>query len=219
MRYFALSLTLVCSGFALQAQNNYPEPEFSNEVYYQKKDSIHSVMRLEKGTSKMEAKTKMGGLGGAENAYYLDGEKSNIRLSTGKNISFVFSNGTSIKASSTQQDSMMKANGFDPSMMSGMSSMGGMMDPASMITLYKVETGKGKRKVLMMKSPGAMPFGSKKMKSSDKFAFSIKKIREGYWVLVIDKPLPRGEYAFTMSSVSAASMDGSVSLFAFGIDD
>ena len=70
----------------------------------------------------------------------------------------------------------------------------------------------------MMKSPGAMPFGSKKMQSSDKFTFSVKKIREGYWELVIDKPLPKGEYAFTVMGMGMANMDGSTTLFAFAVD-
>lgn len=109
----------------------------------------------------------------------------------------------------------MRANGMDPAMMPGMSSM---MDPTNTISLYKAESGKGKRKILMMKNPGAMPFGSKKMQSSDKFTFSVKKIREGYWELVIDKPLPKGEYAFTVMGMGMANMDGSTTLFAFAVD-
>jgi hypothetical protein len=49
-------------------------------VYYLKKDSINSVIRLEKGSSKMEAKTKMGGLGGSEMGYEMSGEKSTVLL-------------------------------------------------------------------------------------------------------------------------------------------
>jgi hypothetical protein len=36
--------------------------------------------------------------------------------------------------------------------------------------------------------------------------------------LVIDKPLPRGEYAFSMMAMGAGSMDGSTTLYAFGVD-
>ena len=109
----------------------------------------------------------------------------------------------------------MRANGMDPAMMQGMTSM---TDPSSTISLYKAESASGKRKILMMKTPGAMSFGNKKMQSSDKFTFSVKKIREGYWELVIDKPLPKGEYAFTLMGMGMASMDGSTTLFAFGVD-
>lgn len=54
----------------------YPELEFSKEFYYLKKDSVSSVMRLEKGTFIMESKTKMGGMGGSESGFLLEGEKS-----------------------------------------------------------------------------------------------------------------------------------------------
>jgi hypothetical protein len=216
MKYFILAITLACIGLSLQAQNKYPDPEFSKEVYYLKKDSAYTVMRLEKESAKMETKTKMGGIGGAENGYSIDGEHSSVRLNSGHNLSFVFSNGTMARPSSSS-DSIMRANGMDPAMMQT-SGMGG-NDPASMITLYKVESGKGKRKVLLMKSPGAMPFGSKKIKSSDKYSFSVKPIRDGYWELVIDKALPKGEYAFSMMAPpSSGSMDIAMSLFAFGVD-
>lgn len=199
-------------------KTKYPEPEFSKEVYFLKKDSVNSLVRLEKGSSKMENKTKAGGFGGYEMGYTLDGEKSSVRLSRQPELSFVLSTGASAKSpSSPQQDSMMRANGMDPSMMNGMEGMsGGMMDPTSMITLYKAESAKGKRKVLMQKAGGA--FGGKKSQSSDKYTFSVKKIREGYWELVIDKPLPRGEYAFSMMNMGAGNMDGSTLLFSFAID-
>jgi len=214
MKHFILSAILISSSYVLYAQNKYPEPEFSKEVYYLKKDSVNSVMRLEKGSSKMESKTKMGGMGGYEMGYVLDGEKSTVRLSKVPELSFVLSTGASARASSPQQDSIMKANGMDPSMMSGMGDMNGMYDPTNMVTLYKAESAKGKRKMLMQKAGGF----SKKSQASDKYTFSVKKIREGYWELVIDKPLPRGEYAFSMMGMGAGNMDGTTTLFAFGMD-
>ena len=218
MKCFILSVIIISCGFVLQAQK-YPEPEFSKEVYWLNKDSVHTVMRLEKGSSKMETKIKMGGMGGSESSYILEGEKSTVRLSNYKNLSFVFSTGASSTSSSSskQRDSMMIANGMDPSAMQGMGDMGGMNDPASNIVLYKLETSNSKRKVMLQKNPGMSPFGSKKQKTGDKYTFSVKKIKDGYWELVIDKTLPRGEYAFTMMG-SMSSMDGSVTLFAFGIN-
>ena len=214
--FAALFLQIAPALLAQPDKIKYPDPEFSKEVYFLKKDNVATVVRLEKNSSKMESKTKMGGMGGSENGYTIDGEKSPVRINNTNNISFVFSTGASAPSSSSSQDSMMRANGMDPSMMQ--SAMGSMTDPANMITLYKAESGKGKRKILMMKSPGAMPFGSKKMQSSDKFTFSVKKIREGYWELVIDKPLTKGEYAFSMMSMGMASMDGGTTLFAFGVN-
>ena len=40
--------------------------------------------------------------------------------------------------------------------------------------------------------------------------------RDGYWELLVDKSLPKGEYAFTIMSMM--SMDGAVTIFAFGIN-
>lgn len=36
--------------------------------------------------------------------------------------------------------------------------------------------------------------------------------------LVIDKPLPKGEYAFSMKGMGMGNMDGSTTLFAFAIE-
>jgi hypothetical protein len=214
MKYLILSITVICYSLVLHAQK-YPEPEFTNEVYLLKKDSTHTVIRLEKGSSKMEAKTNIGGY---ENGYIIEGEKSAVRVSSGNRLSFVYSTGASASASSSQRDSIMRANGMDPAMMQGMGGMGGMNDPASTIILYKIESEKGKRKILMQKSGGAMPFASKKIKSSEKFTFSVKKIKEGYWELVIDKSLPRGEYAFTTMGMGMGSMDGSTTIFSFAVN-
>ncbi len=167
----------------------------------------------------MEAKTKMGGLVGYENGYQIDSSKSSVRIGRGNGLSFIISTGEGAgQSSANNTDSMMKANGMDPSMMQGM--MGGINDPVSSLVLYKVESEKGKRKILMQKSGGAMPFSNKKLQSSDKYSFSVKKIRAGYSELVIDKPLPKGEYAFTMmnTGMSCTGMDGSITIFAFGIE-
>jgi hypothetical protein len=213
MKHYVLSIILISGSFALRAQNDYPEPEFTNEVYYLQKDSVNTVIRLEKGSSKMESKAKFAGYGGSETAYAIDAERSGVRLRNRKSLSFVFSTGASVKSPSTARDSTMMANGFDPSMMSG---AGSMTDPANMIALYKAETGKSKRKILIQKTPGA--FGGKKMQSSDKYTFSVRKVREGYWELVIDKTLSRGEYIFTMVGMGMNNIDGATTLFAFAID-
>lgn len=200
--------------FAQTNYTTYPEPEYSNEVYLLKKDS-GKVIRLEKGSSKMNTKTKLGGMGGVENGYSMDEAKSTIRLTSGTGLTFVFSTGESPdKKSSPQADSMMRANGLDPSMIS----MGSMMDPSKMITLYKAESEKNERKIYLMKTGGAVPFAGPKNKSSDKYTLSIKKIREGYWELVVDKSLPKGEYAFTVMSGGMSNADGSVIIFAFAVD-
>ena len=45
---------------------------------------------------------------------------------------------------------------------------------------------------------------------------SIRKIKDGYFEMIVDKVSPKGEYAFVMMDVG--STDGSSLLFAFGID-
>ena len=191
----------------------YPEPEFSKEVYFLKKDSVNTAIRLEKNSSKMDTRVKAAGFGGAENAYLIEGEKSPVRLSGGANLSFIFSTGSSSSSSSPQNDSVMKAHGLDPSMMSA---YGSMNDPSNTITLYKTESAKGNRKIYLMKTGGAFSMG--KNKSSDKFTFSLKKIREGYWELLIDKSLSKGEYAFAVQGMNMNNMDGSIVIFAFAVD-
>jgi hypothetical protein len=213
MKYFMLSIIMQCCSLLLMAQQ-YPEPEFSNEVYWLKKDNGFKITRLEKGSSKLESKVKFGGMGGSESSYNLDGEKSNVRIENYKNLSFVFSNGTASSKSSSAADSMMAANGIDVSAMSNM--MGSMNDPSKNIVLYKVEQSRGKRKILLQKNPGMSPFGSKKQKTGDKYTFSVKKIREGYWELVVDKSLNRGEYAFAL--INSGSADGSITVFAFALE-
>ena len=199
----------------------YPEPEFSNEICYLKKDTVNTIIRLEKGSSKVESKTKMGGFGGSESGYELADSKSTVRLKSGHDLSFVFSTGAappSSSSSSRERDSMMQANGMDPTMMQGMGGMNAMSDPANSISLYQLESTGNKRKVLLQKNLGIMSFGSKKQKSSAKFTFSVKKVKDGYWELVIDKFLPKGEYAFTMMNMMGMSMGGETLLFAFAVD-
>lgn len=209
MKKIFLLISLICFAILLNAQT-YPEPEFSNEVCYLKKDKDYSTVRLEKSASKMDMKT--GIMKGSEQSYSIDGSSSSVRIPAG-NVSFVFSTGASSSSSSnSKSDSAMKANGIDP----GMMNFGGMSDPSNSITLYKLDITKGQRKIYLMKQGGY--FGSHKNQSSDKMTFSIKKIRDGYWVFTTDKPLAKGEYAFTMMGMGMGGMDGSTTLFAFGVD-
>ncbi len=212
MKKLVVLLIPVFMGSALQAQT-YPDPEFSNELYFLQKGDSASVVRLEKSASQMEYKSKAAGFGGAENGYEIEGERSPVRLSSVAELSFVFSTGAAT-ANSAVTDSLMLANGMDPSMMSDMSGMGGISDPATAFTLYKADPVKGVRKIYLMKIKGAFSIGNK-TQSSDKFTFGVRKIRPGYWELVLDKTLPEGEYAF---SLMGASYDGSTTLFAFGVD-
>lgn len=216
--FLIIGAGLLCTMSAISQNTtaDYPEPEITNQIYFLKKDSGIILLRLEKVSSKLDTKAKMGGFGGAESSYSLPGETSPVRLNSGNNLSFVFSTDVSSGSTSVMMDSIMKANGIDPAKLKGV--VGSTTDPANSITLYKTETGKGIRKILMMKGGGAMPFSSKKTTSSDKFTFTVKKIREGYWELVIDKTLLKGEYVFTLAAMGVGSADGAIPLFAFAVD-
>ena len=166
----------------------------------------------------METKTKLGGFGGSETEYSMDGGSSSVRIKAGSNLSFIVSTGAASSGGTTsnRSDSLMRANGVDPALIQ--LAMGGMMDPASRFTLYKTESGSGQRIIFLGKSHGG-PFASKKVKSSDKYTFSVKQIRDGYWELIPDKMLPPGKYALSAFDPTGGSARGpGVLLFAFGVD-
>src|SRR5690349_2750267 len=128
---------------------------------------------MEKTSSKMDSKTKI--VGPSEQSYSIEGDKSPVRLTSGTSFSFVISKGSPQSSSSGKSDSVMKANGLDPNMMS----MGG--DPSQTITLYKISAEKTIRKIYLFKVGGYFSVGKNKLQSSDKMTFSAKKIRDGYW--------------------------------------
>ena len=204
----ALLSSLACA--SLLFAQTYPEPEFSNEVYYLKKDNPYTLTRLEKASAKQVNKANM--IKGAEFSYLIEGKSAPVRLSSGSNLSFVMSSGKSSGSSESKGDSALRANGLDPASFSGFT------DPSNSITLYKVNVDGGDRKIYMQKTGGALPFSSHKNQSSEKYTFSLKKIREGYWEFVVDKPLPKGEYAFYTMGMGMQAMGGSSVVFAFGID-
>lgn len=214
-KYFFLFILMaaVADGHAQE----YPEPEFSNEIYNLRKDTSYKLIRLEKATS--EINTTHGMMKGAEVGYSISGSKSPVRLERGELFSFVYSipsNGSSdLPGSSPARDSMMRANGMDPAMMQHFTSTGS--DQVQSLILYKLDAGKGERKIILQKSPGANPFGSHKIISSEKYTFSTKKIRNGYLVFIVDKQLPKGEYAFTINQ-GGMNVMGGILIFAFGVD-
>ena len=202
---FFLTGLIFCASVAVA--QSYPSPEFTNEVYFLKKENPYSLVRLEKSSAKQENKVSM--IKGSEFGYEIEGKSSPVRFANGSNISFIYTTATS-SSSNSRSDSMMRANGMDPNAMAGFGT-----DPGNMITLYKLNLDGGSRKIYMQKTGGY--FGSHKNQTSEKYTFSLKKIHDGYWELVVDKPLPKGEYAFSMTGMGM-DMSGSHTVFAFGID-
>src|SRR3954462_13391298 len=96
-------ITFVCCA---QTTVNYPVPEYSNEIYFFNKDAAH-LTRLEKGLSKMESKTKMGGMGGGETSYSIEGTRSPNRIALKTPLDFVYFTGEG-SAPGASADSIMK---------------------------------------------------------------------------------------------------------------
>jgi hypothetical protein len=203
-----LLLSMFIASIQMVNAQAYPNPEFLNEIYALRKDS-NTLIRLEKDYSKMNTKTKLGGMGGVEHGYTIESERSPVRLNRAVTYSFIYSNNTSNNDPSA--DSTMRANGFDPSMLSNPTGV----DPSQLISLYSVEASKGKRSIIMASGAGMNLLGKAK-KESNKYPFSVRKVREGYYELTVDKALPKGEYAFVI--VGYGSMDGSHTVFAFGVE-
>jgi hypothetical protein len=203
MKYYFLAAASVFFSAAMGQTRPYPQPEFSNEIYFLEKDSM-TLVRLEKNSTKMETRTKLGGFGGAEFGYYIDGARSTTRLPSGSVKSFVFYTGAAGGSNATT-DSVMRAAGIDPASISQ-----GMAGDPSSINLYKLSSDKDGRKAVLSQG------GLGKKKENNKYTFSVKKIKDGYYELIIDKTLPKGEYLFT--TMAYGNVDGSSNSYAFGID-
>ena len=215
MKKLIILLLMIAVNYSLllaqTTQVKYPTPEFSNEIYFFNKESS-SVVRLEKGYSSQETSSKMGGMGGTSMGYSIEGSKSDVRIPYG-NLSFIYYTGEA-PANSEASDSAMRANGMDPSAMGDPMAM--MNDPARTTALYSMIAEKGKRNIITMAFSGMKILGKNK-KESIKYTISIKNVKKGYYELVVDKPLPRGEYAFVMQDMSGG-MDNKSKLFAFGVE-
>jgi hypothetical protein len=209
----ALLAVLQSTGLRASAQN-YPNPDFNNEVCSYRKDS-NRVSRLEKQTADMSNKTGFGGFSASTTEYDIDGAHASVRLSDIEKYSFVFWNGSTDGATvaGNRGDSMMRASGIDPNMMTQASGMNG----PSQFTLYKMEVSGGKRIIVLAKA-GGFSFGKKNNSGSDKYSTSMRKIREGYFEMVVDKRLPKGEYAFVVMAAGVGGMHGGANLFCFGVD-
>src|SRR5258708_6520668 len=106
----AVAAFISLNASAQESKTDYPIPEYSNEIYLLIKDS-GKLVRLEKGNSKMNTKTKAGGMSGSESSYSIDGEKSPVRFTNGSNLCFILYTGNQASfATSPQMDSAMKAN-------------------------------------------------------------------------------------------------------------
>src|SRR5687768_8250252 len=150
MKKIIILLLLIAVNYSLllaqTTQVKYPTPEFINEIYYFDKDGSKAV-RLEKGYSKQETNSKMGGMGGTNMGYTLEGSKSDVRIPAG-NVSFIYYTGEAPSGNNEAADSTMRANGIDPSAMQDQ--MGMMSDPSRTTALYNMSVEKGSRNIITM---------------------------------------------------------------------
>ena len=220
MKYIFLFLLLGTMFAAAQPKKiSYPTPEYSNEIYSFNRDS-GQLSRLEKGTASMKMNNHFGGFGGSSNGYSIEGKTSPVRMKKSEQLYFIFFGGEN-NSLTPEADSAIHMSGMDPALMNNSPGMGTsssyMMDPSQTTSLYSLQTGKDMRLLTLQSFSGMKVFG-KGQKQSTKYTISFKKIKEGYFELMVDKPLPKGEYAFLIMGMGMTSIDGSVIVFAFGID-
>lgn len=212
MKKSMLAFYFIFGSLAVEAQT-YPNPDFNNEVCAYRKDS-NRLARLEKQTADINNKTGFGGFGGSSAEYDIDGAHAAVRFSDIDKYSFVFWDGSTGGATSAgaRGDSMMRASGIDPNLMTQAGGQG-----PNQFTLYKMEVSGGKRVIVLAKS-GGFSFGKKSNSGNEKYTTSIRKVRDGYFEMVVDKRLPKGEYAFAILSMGIGSMHGGATLFCFGVE-
>jgi len=137
-----------CSNLSAIGQD-YPNPEFNNEVYAFRKDSS-KLTRLEKQTANIENKTSV--ISGSRVEYNVDEGRASVRFGNIDRFSFVFWTGATASgngaAPGSHADSLVRSTGFDPSMINA-----GANSPDN-FTLYRMDASKGKRTILFFKDGG-----------------------------------------------------------------
>lgn len=88
-----------------------------------------------------------------------------------------------------------------------------MMDISSMIVLYKFDIKSGSRQVVLQSS-GFM--GKNSNSSQQGIKCHVKKTATGVYLLVPEKPLASGEYAFINTAMPVGGYTSSVSFTAYG---
>jgi hypothetical protein len=207
-----IGLSVFCSVSPQNDKQKYPTPEFENEIYYLNKEN-NNLVRLEKGNSGLKTKNKMAGFAGSESDFQIDNEKSPVRIKEGSPMSFIYFTSESKTQGSSESDTASKSGNTAQSVFSGFETMN---NPSQTTSLYNAYPDQTIRKVVLQSGSGMRILG--KTKESKKYTFSVHKIRPGYLELIIDKPLPKGEYVFVVMGGFEINLDGSATLFAFGID-
>ncbi len=173
----------------------------------------NTLLRLEKGNSELNTKLKLGGFAGSENSFEMENEKSPVQIKQSNSLSFIYYTAESQTAGKDSFDTDAKSDRTEQSVFSSWENMN---NPSQTTSLYNSYPDQGTRKVVLQSGSGIRLLG--KTKESKKYSFTVRKIRPGYYELVIDKPLPKGEFMFVVMGGFEINIDGNVSLFAFEID-
>ena len=150
-----------------------PNPDFLNNIYYWKADSLLS---LEKTTGQVKNKLRYFG-GGSGPSYNIEGPRSAVRIKAGADTRFVVR-------------------------------LSGMMDPSSLIKLYRFDTQKNRRET------------SVNATSKNVVDCNVQKSGTDVYILIPTTKLTPGEYGFQnqMMMNGAGSAQISYTFFAFGVD-
>lgn len=212
VQFLTIGIIVCSSVIAQDNKRQYPTPEFENEIYCLNKEN-NSLIRLEKGNSGLKTKMKLAGFAGSESDFVIENEKSPVRIKESNSLSFIYFTHESKGEAAATPDTATNQNN---SLSAAFSAMEKMNDPSQTTSLYNAYPVQGNRDVVIQSGSGMRILG--KTKESKKYTFSVRKIRPGYLELVLNKPLPKGEYIFVVTGGFEINMDASATLFAFGID-
>jgi hypothetical protein len=190
MKYFLVIMALV-SFVKIQAQEIAAFGKPGNSAIMLYHPATGQQTDLENTTAIKKTKTKLGGFGGSEFIYVMEGEKSPVRMQADSSI-FVMEKGKGQFA----------------------------MDPAIAITLYRLEAGKDKRVAVLNKYTPSYAGGGGK-NANTKISISAKEWKEGLQQLLPENRLEPGEYAFVTMMMQGNNYEGKHTkyiVFAFGID-
>src|SRR5258708_5756843 len=88
MKCIYLLLVLFTCGKTLNAQGNYPKPEYANYPYFFDKGN-QKLVALEKSSARMKNKMKIMGYGGSTQEYVIDGAKAAVIIKSTDTCEFV----------------------------------------------------------------------------------------------------------------------------------
>jgi hypothetical protein len=150
----------------------------------------YKLRDLEKKDAEVVNKSKVAGMGGGKQVYQLEGGKSAVILPADNKMFVIGTSG---------------GGGFG-------------MDPSSQFSLYKFESKKNKRESTVMEYGGMMNKGKTK-DNPNEIRLNFKKLKEGVFGMIPEKPLEKGEYAFiNKMSMQGGGISMKMDAFAFSIE-